>query len=140
MRIIFLVKCCETIALNNDEYISIISISFSYLVDTIAPRILYCSNDITAQADPGRYGATVSWNEPEVLDASSDVMLLVQTHVSGTFFAIGTTVVSYIFRDNANNIGKCSFSITVAEGNYRLTLKKSRTKKYFLYLDIIFTI
>ncbi|XP_072045208.1 hyalin-like [Amphiura filiformis] len=82
--------------------------------DTRAPAILFCPNNVTAETEEGSLGAIVNWKEPIAEDASGEVMLLIQTHSSGTFFAIGTTIVSYIFRDNANNMGKCSFSVTVS--------------------------
>ena len=85
-------------------------------VDTIAPSILSCPNNLTTQVDPGSLGTTVSWKEPNVEDASGDGLLLVQTHAPGTFFAIGTTIVSYIYRDNANNMAKCSGLVTVKGG------------------------
>ncbi|XP_072045209.1 hyalin-like [Amphiura filiformis] len=91
--------------------------SFSVTVsgaDTRAPTILFCPNNVTAEIDEGSFGAIVNWKEPIAEDASGEVMLLIQTHSSGTFFAIGTTIVSYIFRDNANNMDKCSFSVTVS--------------------------
>ena len=89
---------------------------FFFSVDTIAPSILSCPNNLTTQVDPGSLGTTVSWNEPNVEDASGDVLLLVQTHAPGTLFAVGTTIVSYIYRDNANNLAKCSFLVTVKGG------------------------
>ncbi|XP_072044883.1 uncharacterized protein [Amphiura filiformis] len=82
--------------------------------DTRAPTILFCPSNVTAEIDEGSLGAIVNWKEPIAEDVSGDVMLLIQTHSSGTFFAIGTTIVSYIFRDNANNMEKCSFSVTVS--------------------------
>ena len=95
-------------------------------VDTIAPSILSCPNNITTQVDPGNLGTTVNWEEPRVEDISGDVMLLVQTHAPGTFFAIGTTIVSYIYRDNANNMAKCSFLVTVKGGKNGVCMRVVR--------------
>ncbi|XP_072022697.1 hyalin-like [Amphiura filiformis] len=81
-----------------------------------APTILFCPSNRTLEVDERSLGTIVSWDEPVVED-TGNVMLLIQTHVSGTFFTIGTTIVSYIFRDNANNMEKCSFSVTVT-GDY----------------------
>ncbi|XP_072046539.1 hyalin-like [Amphiura filiformis] len=81
--------------------------------DTRAPSIISCPNNETVKIDIGSFGAIVNWDAPMAEDTSGYVMLLVQTHAPGTFFAIGTTMVSYIFRDNANNMAKCSFSVTV---------------------------
>ena len=87
-----------------------------YPVDTTPPSVLSCPTNVTGQVDPGSLGTTVSWDEPKVEDASGFTMLLVQTHAPGTFFAIGTTIVSYIYRDNASNMEKCSFLVTVLGG------------------------
>ncbi|XP_072021501.1 hyalin-like [Amphiura filiformis] len=81
--------------------------------DSRPPTILFCPSNMTVEIDQGLLGASVSWDEPVAEDASGYVMLLIQTHASGTFFTFGTTIVSYIFRDNANNMEKCSFVVTV---------------------------
>ncbi|XP_072045211.1 hyalin-like isoform X2 [Amphiura filiformis] len=84
--------------------------------DSQAPTILFCPSNMTVELDQGSNGAIVNWKEPVVEDASGYAMLLIQTHVSGTFFTMGTTIVSYIFRDNANNMEKCSFTVTLTRG------------------------
>ncbi|XP_072021512.1 hyalin-like [Amphiura filiformis] len=81
--------------------------------DSRPPTITLCPRNKTVEIDQGSLGAIVSWDEPIAEDASGFVMLLIQTHASGTFFTIGTTIVSYIFRDKANNMEKCSFAVTV---------------------------
>ncbi|XP_072051443.1 hyalin-like [Amphiura filiformis] len=94
--------------------------NFSVVVNTAdsrPPTILFCPSNMTVEIDQVSFGAIASWDEPVAEDASGYVMLLIQTHVSGTFFTIGTTIVSYIFRDNANNMEKCSFSVAVT-GDY----------------------
>ena len=58
----------------------------------------------------------MNWREPIVEDFSGHVIVLLQTHSSGSFFPIGTTTVSYIFRDHDNNMATCSFSVTVFAG------------------------
>ena len=58
----------------------------------------------------------MNWREPITEDNSGNVMILLQTHSSGSFFAVGTTIVSYIFRDDDNNMAKCSFSVRVYVG------------------------
>ncbi|XP_072046098.1 hyalin-like [Amphiura filiformis] len=82
-------------------------------VDTTPPTILLCPHDIRRDIEMGSFGAIVDWNEPKATDASNNAMLLVQTHVPGTFFTVGTTIVTYIFKDDANNMERCTFSITV---------------------------
>ncbi|XP_072046101.1 hyalin-like [Amphiura filiformis] len=82
-------------------------------VDIIPPTIHLCPHDLKRDIEIGSFGAIVDWNEPKATDASNDAMLLVQTHVPGTFFAVGTTIVTYIFKDDANNMERCTFSITV---------------------------
>ncbi len=86
------------------------------LVDTHAPSILFCPNNLTKEADLQSFGAIVTWEEPIADDISKHVMILLQTHSSGNYFAVGTTIVSYIFRDSSNNMAKCSFSVTIVLG------------------------
>ena len=96
------------------------------IVDTMPPNVTYCPDDIMTYVDYESLGTIVNWTEPKAVDTSTYVMLLLQTHVPGTFFATGTTIVTYIFKDEANNMGKCTFSVTVTtrEINFKLKVFK----------------
>ena len=85
--------------------------------DVSPPSIDFCPNDISSQTELEAFGAIVSWVEPQATDDSGTAVLLLQTHAPGTFFALGTTIVTYVFRDATNNMEKCSFAITVAGRN-----------------------
>ncbi|XP_072046222.1 hyalin-like [Amphiura filiformis] len=97
-------------------------------VDTTPPLITYCPDDIITRPEAGSLGSSVTWDEPEADDLSKNTMLLIQTHLPGTFFAIGTTVVTYIFRDNASNVAKCSFSVTIVASKISNTQKPTVLK------------
>ena len=85
-----------------------------FIADVSPPSIDHCPNDITSQTELESFGAIVNWIEPQAMDDSGTTVLLLQTHAPGTFFALGTTIVTYILSDAANNMAKCSFAITVA--------------------------
>ncbi|XP_072046099.1 hyalin-like [Amphiura filiformis] len=84
-------------------------------VDTISPPILICPHDIKRDTSIGSLGAIVNWEEPKATGASNNAMLLVRSHAPATFFAVGTTIVTYMLYDSIN-MERCSFSITVNPG------------------------
>ena len=85
-------------------------------VDTIPPVIMDCPDNIKTEVQPGISGSIVHWGEPKVDDNSGEVQLLSKTHSSGSYFPVGTTTVSYFFRDDANNVAFCVFSVTCYSG------------------------
>lgn len=60
--------------------------------------------------------ATVSFQEPTATDNSGTVVLVSRSHAPGSIFHIGTTEVTYIFRDLNGNTGSCTFTVTVLRG------------------------
>ena len=79
------------------------------------PEIVNCpTNDITVTAAAGQT-ATVTWTEPTATDTVSPTnqITTLATHNPGDSFPVGTTAVSYIFRDRAGNEAICSFNVIV---------------------------
>ncbi|XP_071489593.1 uncharacterized protein [Diadema antillarum] len=82
-------------------------------VDTRPPLIQFCPDDISVTTDIVNTGATVSWDNPIVADASGDPISIVVSKASGTSFDVGTTEVMYTFVDSSGNSVSCSFLVTV---------------------------
>ena len=57
----------------------------------------------------------VTWNEETVTDLSP-VFLVSRSHDSGAFFLVGIQTVTIRYIDSSNNVGECSFVITVETG------------------------
>ena len=80
--------------------------------DTSPPVIANCPSDIIISTNVGaQTTARASWREPTVTDNSGVAPSLVQSHMSGDSFAIGTTDVTYVYTDAAGNTVTCIFII-----------------------------
>ncbi|XP_022102782.1 uncharacterized protein LOC110985781 isoform X1 [Acanthaster planci] len=75
---------------------------------------LNCPADIVQATDPGRDIATVTWPEPTAL-TTSEIVELNNTHSPGDIFPIGETTVVYSFKNAANEVAVCRFTITVID-------------------------
>ena len=86
--------------------------------DTTNPVIANCPTDITQTVAAGQTTAAVTWTPPTATDniTPEDQIITVATHTPGQQFPVGTTQVSYIFTDQANNEATCSFNVIV-QGN-----------------------
>ena len=58
----------------------------------------------------------MNWTEPVATDNSGLVVLSLQTHLSGSYFAPGISSVTYLYEDPSNNIATCIFTVTVERG------------------------
>jgi hypothetical protein len=90
--------------------------SFTVLVkDTENPVITGCPANIGPLGnDPGLCGRTVSWTAPTASDNCPGVSLAT-THFPGSFFAIGTTMVTYTATDAGGLTATCSFTVTIED-------------------------
>jgi large repetitive protein len=77
--------------------------------DTEAP-IISCPGDITISNDPGQCGAIVTFEATTTDNCSASISY---QPTSGSFFEIGTTIVTSTATDASGNTGTCSFEITV---------------------------
>ncbi|KAF0238990.1 MAG: HYR domain-containing, partial [Prolixibacteraceae bacterium] len=96
-----------------------VSCSFSVTIsDNQVPKIVSAPENIAVEADENECGATVTWDEPVVVDnCTPDYQILkTSTHVSGSFFPVGTTNVTYILDDGmATTQVVYSFTVTVTD-------------------------
>ena len=88
--------------------------SFSVTVNDVQAPAISCPANITQGNVTGQCGANVSFSSATATDqctASPSIVNLGQ--VSGSFFAVGTTTVSFRATDASNNSATCSFTVTV---------------------------
>ncbi|NJL76390.1 MAG: HYR domain-containing protein, partial [Saprospiraceae bacterium] len=79
--------------------------------DTQAPAITNCLSDINIKLAQGQTDTLVTWNFPTVTDNCSKVDTFF--NASPGRFGLGTTVVRYVFTDQAGNQDSCVFNITI---------------------------
>jgi uncharacterized repeat protein (TIGR01451 family) len=83
------------------------------VVDNVAPRIT-CPENISATPDQGQRSKVVTYPSPVVIDNCS-VFSVNCSPPSGASFPTGTTAVTCIATDIANNVATCSFTVTVTD-------------------------
>ena len=98
---------------------------FLFAEDTKAPTILKCPSGILTTVEEGSGTSPVFWIEPEVEDESGNTTLIVQTHVPGDTFVIGSTSVVYLFEDMSHNNAVCSFVVRLDSGKCLIEFFKS---------------
>ena len=95
---------------------NVVTCSFNVHVDdTSSPTFTYCPATITATSDLGSCGAIVNYAPPEAIDNCNLVLSVPPTVSSGSFFAVGSTLVTYTATDGTNAPVVCSFIIDVID-------------------------
>ena len=74
---------------------------------------MYCPKNIIDAAEFGNGDKCVSWPEPSAIDLSGNVTLSLQNHFSGDVFAIGNSMIRYVFTDSSGNSVACEFNVTI---------------------------
>ena len=82
-------------------------------MDTTSPQLVYCPQNIIEAAEFKNGDKRVSWPEPSAIDLSGNVTLSLQNHFSGDSFAIGNTMIRYVFIDSSGNSVVCEFNVTI---------------------------
>lgn len=91
------------------------NMSFNIIIeDNELPQITNCPGGVSRSSEPGRCGATVFWTEPVVSDNCPGVVRSV-SHVSGSFFPVGITTVTYTATDQEGQSVSCSFAVTITD-------------------------
>lgn len=80
--------------------------------DNENPVLDYCPDDISEDAAPGQVTRTISWLAANATDNSGTV-IPTASHAPGSDFMLGTTTVTYTFRDPSGNDIRCSFDVVV---------------------------
>jgi hypothetical protein len=81
------------------------------VIDTQAPVLTNCSDDIVAFTDLNSNGTRVSWDDPVVME--NDVYTISQTLAPGYFFSVGNMTVTYYVEDRSGLNDTCEFLVTV---------------------------
>jgi hypothetical protein len=84
--------------------------------DMNPPTHTNCPADITINDTDGGCGQVVTWTGPIFTDdcTAQNALTIVRSHSSGAVFSVGTTPVSIVARDAANNqSAACAFSVIV---------------------------
>jgi len=82
------------------------------VTDNAPPVIASCPANITVPAG-ANCKAIVTWTPPTSSD-NCGIAAFTSSHPSGFEFDIGTTIVTYTAQDNAGNISRCTFDVTVS--------------------------
>ena len=95
------------------------SISIKVIVnDNEKPVIIGCTSDINVNTEAGRLTCDqiASWTEPTATDNCDGAMTYTdRNYAPGATFPVGTTIVTYKFKDSSNNESTCSFKIIVSD-------------------------
>jgi gliding motility-associated-like protein len=83
--------------------------------DTTPPTVSGCPNTVNVTTATGATTATATWTEPTATD-NCQVANITKSHTPGASFPIGTTAVTYTFRDASGNSSTCTFSVVVTAG------------------------
>jgi uncharacterized repeat protein (TIGR01451 family) len=96
-----------------------LSCSFTVTVnDTTPPVVASCPADLTVGTGQNRSTCdqVVSWVEPTATDNCGGVLpVFSRTKAPGSTFPLGTTSVTYVFKDASGNQASCSFNVTVID-------------------------
>jgi len=84
------------------------------VLDEELPIISAAPVEIALSSEPGQCSAAATWTEPTVTD-NCEVQLVETSHVSGTIFPVGTTLVTYTATDIHSNSSQHSFSVIVSD-------------------------
>jgi gliding motility-associated-like protein len=81
--------------------------------DLIGPQFFLVPDDIIVFTDPEKCSAVVTWAMPKVTDCNLNGVS--SNFGSGAEFPRGTTMVTYLATDNADNTSTFSFNVTVTD-------------------------
>ena len=76
-----------------------------------------CPRNVAVVTPLNSRGSIATWPDPTINpSAIGPVTLVSRTHTQGQFFLLGETPVTYTYRDQAGNLGSCTFIVFVVEG------------------------
>jgi hypothetical protein len=84
------------------------------ILDEEMPTINNMPVSLVVDNDQGDCGAIVSWDEPTILD-NCGIAVSGADHLSGSFFAVGSTLVTYVAEDVSGNQVNAEFTVTVED-------------------------
>jgi len=87
------------------------------VIDSTAPVLSGCPDNIPVNADAGGCTAVVTWTNPTAADNCDPSPAVVCVPASGSAFPEGTTPVTCTATDDCGNSAECSFDVTVSGFN-----------------------
>jgi len=93
------------------------SCTFQITVRDCEPPRVVCPNDLVVSNDPNACGAKVDYPPATASDNCPGPVPppVTCTPASGSFFPVGTTIVTCTATDAAGNVGRCTFTVTVRD-------------------------
>jgi hypothetical protein len=87
------------------------------ITDNTAPVVSGCPSNISINTGAGSTtcNGTATWTAPTATDNCTTPVTVTSTHNSGDAFPVGSTTVTYTFKDAALNTSICSFTVTVVD-------------------------
>lgn len=95
------------------------------------PPVVTCPSNIVNTIAAGLPGVPIHFASATVTDNSGSFVLLSVNPPSGSTFPVGTTPVTYTYRDSSDNRASCTFFITISIGEF--------TEEKLYYLGGIFS-
>lgn len=90
--------------------------SFFFSGDRIPP-VVNCPADREFEVAFGETGRRVNWSLPTVTDNSGTTTFFVSsTTTPNDFFPVGSSTITYTYRDASYNTNSCSFTVVIVEG------------------------
>jgi hypothetical protein len=85
--------------------------------DVTPPVISGCPSNQTIPLAANACTVTATWTEPTASDycSTGNLTYFSRSHAPGSVFALGTTTITYVFKDPNGNQSICSFTITVQD-------------------------
>ncbi len=105
------------------------------VLDEELPIISAAPVEIALSSEPGQCSAAATWTDPTVTD-NCEVQLVETSHLSGTIFPVGTTLVTYTATDIHSNSSQHSFSVIVSDMELPQILDLPATVEILAELDM----
>ncbi len=100
-----------------DDFGNAAQCSFSVTVtDALAPVLSACPSDVTVAVPDATCAADVTWTGAPIATDNCDTEVTINvSHLSGSTFDVGETIVTYYAEDDAGNSASCTFLVMVTE-------------------------
>jgi len=81
------------------------------------PTITFCPTDVTVYTGAGSTTCSqvATWTEPTANDNCGGGVTWTRSHIPGSVFPVGTTLVTYIATDGSGNTATCTFNVIVID-------------------------
>ncbi|MBT1697637.1 family 10 glycosylhydrolase [Fulvivirgaceae bacterium PWU4] len=104
------------------------SCSFVVEIKDVTPPVVSAVEDIIAQTGEGHTTCeqVVTWTEPVATDNCAETLAYFsRSHAPGSSFPVGTTAVTYVFKDASGNESTRSFNVTVVDDTEPVIVTKN---------------